>query len=555
MELPIDIDELLRGESPGVEWKRSVANAEGVVKTLTAFANNFSGTLTEGWVICGVEQRKDEHGFDRPHLLGLEGSRSKELRGRIPSLCRERVSPPLVPQVFERRLPEDPSRRLLLFYVSASPYAHAFLSSGRGEDQYWIRQDSETRQARGELLRELLRRKQVLPGFLEQPCPGATLNDLRRVAAEEFIQQARLPLPADEYLKPDVRIDALARPLVVAQPVAGGGVEPVPTHLAVLLFGREPTRFLPGAYVVFAVYDGIARTAGHSLRFDATGPLPKLANDVFEKLELQTGIAIDKSSVASQARPSRQRYSRRALREAVVNALAHRDYASPEPVRITVFDDRIEVTNPGGLLPGIDRDRLRRGRAPVRWRNPALASFLLRLALVENLGQGIPTIISETLAVAGREPEITPEETDFTVVIPALGSIASKQAGTLEPGRDGLLLISVGGGSIRSMVEGSLSHLGLEDAELLLDFSDPDFVEPSSQEWERVAREIRNRVRPSVETPGIERFHLFYRGPIAIPPLFGALIAGHRTLLVYHLHNGHYVLAYTLDRRFLIESD
>lgn len=552
MNLPIEIDELLRREDSSVEWKERVANAEGVVKTLTAFANNFSGTINEGWVVCGVQQERDGHGFDHPRLLGLEASRCRELRGRVSSLCRERVSPPLIPRVFEHVLPDDPSRRLLIFHVSASPYAHAFLSSGRGDDQYWIRQDNQTRQARSDLLRELLRRKQSLPSFLEQPCLGAALDDLQRVAAEEFIRQARLPLPAEEYLQPDARIDALARPLVVARQAAGGGVEPVPTYLAVLLFGREPARFLPGAYVVFAVFDGGSRAAEHSLRFDATGPLPRLADDVLQKLQLHTGIAIDKSNADS--RPSRQRYSRRALREAVINALVHRDYESPEPVRISVFANRIEVTNPGGALPGIDRDRLRRGEAPVRWRNPSLASFLLRMALVENLGQGIPTMISETLAVAGREPEIAPGESDFTVVVPAARRFSATEVRIHEPGREGLLLISVGGGSIRPMVEGSLADLGLEEAKWLVDFAEPRYLEPISREWEEVAKEIRNRIRKCLEDPGIDRFHLFYRGPIAIPPLVGALFAGHRPLVVYHRHNSHYVVAYTLDRRFLIDD-
>ena len=118
--------------------------------------------------------------------------------------------------------------------------------------------------------------------------------------------------------------------------------------------------------------------------------------------------------------------------------------STPEPVRVTVFADRIEVTNPGGALPGTDRDRLRRGEAPVRWRNPALASFLLRMALVENLGQGIPTMISETLAVAGREPEITPGEDDFTVVLPASKTFSTVAGKAREPGREGLILISIG---------------------------------------------------------------------------------------------------------------
>jgi hypothetical protein len=70
-----------------------------------------------------------------------------------------------------------------------------------------------------------------------------------------------------------------------------------------------------------------------------------------------------------------------------------------------------------------------------------------------------------------------------------------------------------------------------------------------------LAREIRNRIRPCLDDPAIERFHLFYRGPVAIPPLLGALFAGHRPLVVYQWHDSHYVRVYTLDRRFLIATD
>jgi ATP-dependent DNA helicase RecG len=246
----------------------------------------------------------------------------------------------------------------------------------------------------------------------------------------------------------------------------------------------------------------------------------------------------------------------KALQEAIVNAFAHRDYESSEPVRITVFSDRIEIVSPGGFVPGMDPERLRRGEATPYWRNPALAGFLLRLQLAQNEGQGLKTIIAETRAVAGREARITPGESDFAVTVPAFQPTSARpRSVTDEAAGQGLILISIGGQSIRPVVEHWLPDLGLEDAKILVDFTLPEYVSPDAQHWEAEAARIRDQVRRWVEDPGYIRFHLFYRGPVVIAPLLGALVAPSKPLVVYHYEDGRYRPAYTLERRFLVGAD
>ncbi len=417
MEPPIPLDRLLsHDEDAVVEWKRNVADVEDVVRKLTAFANN--DLANGGWVVCGVEEVRDEHGYAVPRPVGLPAARFKELRGKVPSQCRERVSPALVPSVYEQVVPDDPSRRILIFGVGVSPHAHCF--RGRdGAEKYYIVEGSNTIEARGDLLRDLLQRKHALPPLVERPCDEATIEDLNKVAAEQFVKAVGLPLPVDVYLQPDVAVAAIARPLVVSRSTAPGLTRPVPTCLALLLFGQEPTRFVPGAYAVFAVFAGTTRAAPYSDRFDLTGPIPVLIDDLLRRLRLYTGITIDKSGDPLTSRQNRPRFSDSALKEAVVNAFAHRDYESREPIRVTVFDDRIEIDNPGGIARDLDPERLRAGKAPVRWRNHALAGFFLKMNLAQSLGQGIPTIIRETLAVAGREPEFRTWSDGFEVILPA----------------------------------------------------------------------------------------------------------------------------------------
>jgi hypothetical protein len=241
----------------------------------------------------------------------------------------------------------------------------------------------------------------------------------------------------------------------------------------------------------------------------------------------------------------------------VVNAFAHRDYESPEPVRVTVFSDRIEVVSPGGPIPGMDPERLRQGEATPHWRNPSLASILLRLQLAQNEGQGLKTIINETMVTAGQKPRIEPTPAHFEVAIPAfqpsLSTSRSPDSG--EPAKQGLILIAIGGKSIRPVVEHSLIDLGLEGAEVLVDFALPEYVSPDVQHWEAEAAKIRDEVRAWVEDPRYSRLHLFYRGPVVIAPLLGALIAPAKPLVVYHYEDGRYAPAYTLDRRFIVGKD
>jgi predicted HTH transcriptional regulator len=242
MDTAFDLDRLLQREDAGVEWKRNVADVDDVVAKLVAFANDVTGTVSEGWVLCGVEEVKDGHGFPQAKRVGLVASRFRKIREEVLAACRQRVRPPLEAQVFDQALGDDPSRRILVFRVRRSDHAHCFKHRKKGE-HHWITADSSVVPVRDRLLTELLRRKSDLPPFLERGCRAASLDDIDRVAAEQFMKDARLPRPAAEYLQPEVAIDVFAKPLVLDE-----GERAVPTYLALLLFGQEPTRFLPGAW-------------------------------------------------------------------------------------------------------------------------------------------------------------------------------------------------------------------------------------------------------------------------------------------------------------------
>lgn len=180
--------------------------------------------------------------------------------------------------------------------------------------------------------------------------------------------------------------------------------------------------------------------------------------------------------------------------------------------------------------------------------------------MAEARGTGVRKIRSAMSANGSPAPrfEFDKERTYFTVVLPIHPAAVPQQAGApaFDAGQNGLIMVSVGGDSIRPVVDKSLEGSGLGQATVLLDLALPDYVEPEAQRWEEVAKKIRNAVKPCIEKPGVERLHLFYHGPLAIAPLLGALVASSaKPALVYHYENGRYGLAYTIDRRFLIDKD
>jgi ATP-dependent DNA helicase RecG len=399
MTADIDIHELARRENEQTEWKENVADIDDVVATLCAFANDLQN-LGGGYVVCGVKEDRDEHGFPRLVRAGLTAGRLKEVEGTVLVRCRERVSPPIAPRVEEFES-ADPQRRILVFLQPATGSAHSFR---RGHDgaKHFVRVSRSTIEARNGLLRDLLVRKGALEPWDRRPCNAATVNDLDLLALRDALQRMGSFAPdrgVEPYLVDGAQISPFVPSLCVADPLSR---VLRPRNYALLLFGRTPQRFIPGAFAIYSTYPGIDRTDPFARRFELAGTLLDQARRLHELLDAEVVTLFDKSNLK---RPNVERYPRRALQEAMVNALAHRDYELVDPTRITSYRDRIELSSPGPLPVGITLEELRTGSVTPRWRNQALAWFLSRLQLAQAEGQGIETIRS-TMKAAGCPPPI-----------------------------------------------------------------------------------------------------------------------------------------------------
>jgi ATP-dependent DNA helicase RecG len=409
----IDLTELASRESEQTEWKENVADADDVVATLTAFANDLQN-LGGGYVVCGAREATDLAGFPALVRAGLTAARLKEVEGIVLARCRERVAPPLAPMVAE--LPADPpDRRILVFIQPATGAAHAFRRRNDGA-KHFVRVSRQTLEARNGLLRDLLVRKGALPPWDRRPCSGATTRDLDLLALRDALDRIGVYSPergVDPYLAGEAQISPFVPSLCVVEPLSG---VVRPRNYAVLLFGREPQRFIAGAFSIYSAYPGIDRTDPIARRVEIAGTLLEQARRLRELLDAEAVTLFDKTDLDV---PNVEKYPRRALHEAMINALAHRDYELYDPTRLTSYGDRIELVSPGPLPTGVALEDIRTRAVTPRWRNQALAWLLVRLQLAQAEGQGIPTIRAAMRAAGCPPPIFDASDVSVTCVLRA----------------------------------------------------------------------------------------------------------------------------------------
>ncbi len=393
----IDLKLLATRESEQVEWKENVADVDDVVATLCAFANDWAN-LGGGYVVCGAKEERDEHGFPRLAVVGLTASRLKEVEARVLAGCRDRVSPSIAPIVEE--LPTDfPERRVLVFIMPATRKAHHF----RRQDtagKYYVRISRETREARNGTLRELMVRKGEIDVWDRRVCHTATVADLDLLALRQALQRMELydpDLGVDQYLSDTKPLNAFVPPLCAKEPLTG---ILRPRNFAMLLFGLNVQLHIPGAVSLFSIYPGTDRSDAHAERHELAGTLIDQALRLLSLLDTQSYTAFDKDD---RIEPNAISFPTKALHEAAINALVHRDYEMVDPMRITVFTNRIEFLSPGSLPLGVGNEELQAGHAYAKWRNQTLAWFMNKLELAQAEGQGIKTIL-RSMRVGGCPP-------------------------------------------------------------------------------------------------------------------------------------------------------
>jgi len=391
-----ELAELIRnGENSAVEFKRDTIQNYEIAKELVAFSN-FEG----GVVLLGVEDDGTISGVSRDNLEEW-----------VMTSCRDKIRPAIIP-FFELVREYENGRDVALVRVSPGHTVHAQWHNHR--NTYFIRVGSQSREPTpGELERLFQRRGNFRPEL--RPLAGTRLNhlDMRRV--EDYFGRIR------QQDVPDANQEAEVQALLFnSELMVEGGI----TVAAVLLFGTTPNRFLPQAGIDATAFEGTEKDYNARERLAIRGPMaPLFANGqivdnglVERALEfVRRNTPVTHVLEDGARRTEIRTYPDEVVREAIVNALVHRDYLlGGQDIELTVYGDRMEIISPGRLPDGITPERMRIGCRDSR--NQMLKDVMRDYGYLEHMGMGISRkIIRGMRDHNGTEPELLPGEETFTL--------------------------------------------------------------------------------------------------------------------------------------------
>jgi ATP-dependent DNA helicase RecG len=332
-------------ETDRVERKERATDLDRIRQAICAYANDLPNYGTAGVVVVGMRDDGTcaHTKIDDQMLTTLAGLRSD---GKVLPFPTMHVSAGTI---------DDCRVAFIVVEPSDNPPV-------RVDGRVWIRVGPRRAQATPEEERRLTEKRRWgnLP-FDHQAVPHCTLQDLDLVRFRlEYLPAALPPEVIDENTRtPDDQMRALR--------LLRGDI---PTVTAVLVLGKEPRGWLPGAYIQFARFDGIDVTAPIKDQLEISGTVVDQLRRLDDKLEAHVEVQADLSGPTEVRRPS---YPIEALREFTRNAVTHRNYESTStPVRVHWYEDRVEITSPGGLYGSVTADNFGQPNA-TDYRNPALA--------------------------------------------------------------------------------------------------------------------------------------------------------------------------------------
>ncbi len=364
---------------------------DAIADELASFANAVGGVL-----VLGVDDESRE-------IVGIPLDRLDQVVGLITEICEDAIDPPLDAVVERLELPDAMGIRRCVVRVSVerSLFVH------RGPGGYVRRSGDSKRQIPPNALARLFQERSRigLATFDESAVDTAVFEDLK----EGLIDRFRTGLTADSR-------DLLAEKLGLAKRSEEGALRP--TLAGLLLAAEDPRRWLPNAFVQAVAYRGT--TVAEALQathyqidaLDCTGPLDRQAAEACRFVARNQKVAASKHI----GREDHPQYDITAVFEAVVNAVAHRDYAVyGSKIRLRMFADRLEICSPGGPPNGIGLEALAYRQAA---RNNTVASLLAKIPVPEGIpglrtpratlmdrrGEGVGVLLRSSEEHSGRLP-------------------------------------------------------------------------------------------------------------------------------------------------------
>ena len=398
-------EEIQKGEDSSLEFKEvnvtkkkvSTPHRNSLADELAAFANYDGGRIVLGITDDRIPQ-------------SLTPSQLDVLVRFVRDICHDSIKPPLLFKALRVSLPNSTGGLVLLVEIAKSVAVH------ESPGGFLIRSGDTKRKMETTEVRRLsyLRGQSDLANFDSQIVNGTGLETLQNDIWQSYVSSRK------SYSKDE----ALSRLKFVKEDEEGTLRA---TVSGILMATEAPHEWVPNAWIQAVSYSGSKRDGKYQIdALDILGPLDRQIRDAIRFVVKNRRVAAYKDP----ARVDVPQFSERAIFEAIVNAVVHRDYSiSGSHIRIFIFDDRLEIYSPGNLCNSMSPDDLRMSQFT---RNEAIATKLGqcevgdvpgvgdRRYFIERRGEGIAVIEDETFALTGQYPsfEIIGQR-EFSVVIPS----------------------------------------------------------------------------------------------------------------------------------------
>jgi len=371
-----------KGEDSYTEFKEERAHSDQLAAEIVAFANTEGGNL-----IVGVS--------DEGEIIGVTNL-DKEMQ-RIDNICANNCEPTVYTTI-EKLVIDD--KKILIVKIpkgTQRPYR-----TNRGI--HYIRTASGKRIASpGEL--RLIHQVSGAIYYDELPVPNTSIEDTDLEYFEEFLKKSLGGGIEDFGIK---TVDLLKNMKILTSYES----DTVTTTGGLLFFGKHPEHHLPYCKVT------IVRFPGNDIgeKFEKKDIEGKLIEQIEEtERVLKEYLRSETKIEGFEKEEPLFEIPVESLREAVINAIAHRNYQLPSQVRIFIFDDRIEIKSPGKLPNTVTVENIKLG-FPLH-RNPLIVSFLAKEHRMTEIGTGIPRMIRLLKEHTGREPDFEERDQEFIVRI------------------------------------------------------------------------------------------------------------------------------------------
>jgi len=396
-----ELMEIIRNdESSGVEFKRDDVRPQSMAKVIVSLAN-----LEGGYILLGVEKDRTVTGLTR-----------SDIEEWIMNICSNNIQPAIIPY-FEIVVWEGDKKIGVITIPKDSP-DKPYKALRGSQWVTFVRMGSTSREATREQEQRLYQVSGVIR-YDVKPVPGSSLKDLDIGRLINYFRDIRgQTCPAEEETEQWETLLVNTEILVESRGKA------IPTVGGLLLFGKNPNRYLPQAGISAVAYPGTEKDYEAIERVITRGPI--VARFTAEEDIVDTGLvervldfvrrnAGSSTYLVEGRRIDKPDYPEEVIRETIVNAIAHRDYTiSGTDIELSIYSDRLEVISPGRLPNTVTVDRMKTGCRVTR--NELIKEVLRDYHYVEATGLGVPRkIVAGMLKHNGTEPDLIEEEYSFTV--------------------------------------------------------------------------------------------------------------------------------------------